>query len=133
MTEVPVPLDVVASFAAWLRSKGVPARTRIPTQRADGMVRISRVGGVPIKDGMRDQPRILIECWHADEGESFDQAQRIYGLCEFAEKTQALREVGATRVEPSPPVVYDDPYAPEMTRNQLTVEMTTLMGRMEIA
>lgn len=133
MAEVPVPLDVVASFAAWLRSKGVPARTRIPPQRADGMVRISRVGGVPIKDGMRDQPRILIECWHSDEGESFDQAQRIYGLCEFAEKTQALREVGATRVEPSPPVVYDDPYAPEMTRNQLTVEMTTLMGRMEIA
>ena len=132
MTEVAVPLDVVAVFGDWLRSRGVPARTRVPNVRTDGMVRISRVGGVPIKDGLRDQPRILIECWHKDEGESFDLAQRIYGLCEFAGKTQALTGIGATRIQPNPPVTYDDPYAPDLTRHQLTVEMTTLMGRMQI-
>lgn len=132
MVEVAVPLDVVADVSAWLRGRGVDARTRVPDVRRDGMVRVSRVGGVPVRDGVRDQPRLLIECWHEDEGESFDLAQLIFGLMEFAEKTQALDTIGATRVQPAPPVNYQDPYAPDMTRHQLTVEMTTLMGRMEI-
>lgn len=132
MAEVLVPLDVVASVAGYLRSKGFDARSQVPQSRSAGMVRVSRVGGVPIRDRVRDQPRLLVECWHNTQGESFDLAQQVFAYLELAERNQSLTDIGATRVEPAPPVDYGDPYAPEMWRHQLTVEMTTLMGRMEV-
>lgn len=132
MTEVLVPLDVVASVTSYLSSKGLTARSQVPETRSPGMVRVSRVGGVPVQDGVLDQPRVLIECWHGTQGESFDLAQLVFAYMQLAEHTQALTDIRATRVKPAPPVDYGDPYAPEMWRHQLTVDMTTAMGRMEV-
>jgi hypothetical protein len=132
VAEVLVPLDVVASVIEYLRGKGLDARSQVPENRSPGMIRVSRVGGVPVRDRVRDQPRLLVECWERSQAQSFDLAQLVYAYLELAELAQALADIGATRVEPSPPVDYGDPYAPEMWRHQLTVEMTTLMGRMEV-
>lgn len=132
MVEVLVPLDVVASVTTYLRGKGLDARSQVPMTRKPGMIRVSRVGGAPIPDRVRDQPRVLIECWERSQAQSFDLAQLVFAYMELAERDQALPDIGATRVEPAPPVDYGDPYAPEMWRHQLTVEMTTLMGTLDV-
>lgn len=126
-----VPLDVEAAVIGWLRGRGVDARAQIVT-RAPGMVRVSRVGGHPIRDRVRDQPELLCECWGAGQGDSFDLAQRLYGHFMVAAHYQQPDGLGVTRVDPSPPVSYPDPYAPELYRHQFTVSMTTGMGQIEV-
>ena len=78
MVEVSVPLDVVAAVTVYLRGKGLNARSQVPEHRTPGMIRVSRVGGVPVPDHVRDQPRLLIECWHETQAESFDLAQLVF-------------------------------------------------------
>ena len=130
--EVLVPLDVEAAVVGWLRSLDVNASTRVPNTRAPGMVRVSRVGGETIKDMVRDEPNVLIECWGRDQGESFDLAQRLFGLFVYAGKFQAIEGIGMTRARPTPPVTLEDYDAPELYRHQFTVSMTTQMGRLTV-
>jgi hypothetical protein len=96
------------------------------------MIRVSRVGGEPIKDRVRDQPRILVEVWGANQADSFDLAQRLFGVFEYAGKHQAIPDLGLSKCVPSPPVTFEDYDAPELYRHQFTVEMLTQMGRLTI-
>lgn len=130
--EVLVPLDIEAAIVGWLRSLGVSAATQVPKVRKPGMIRVSRVGGEPIKDRVRDQPRLLVEGWHTDQGASWDQIVYLFALFEYAGKYQAIPDAGVTRCEPMPPVTLEDYDAPELYRHQFTVEMTTQMGRLTI-
>lgn len=130
--EVLVPLDVEAGVVGWLRSLGDNASTEVGTKRAVGMIRVSRVGGEPIKDMVRDEPTILVESWGSDQGDSFDRVQRLFGLFVYAGKYQAIPGLGVTRCRPSPPVTLEDFDAPELYRHQFTVSMTTQMGRMTV-
>jgi hypothetical protein len=127
-----VPLDVEAAVVGFLRDLEYNASTRVPAQRVPGMIRVSRVGGEPIKDRVRDQPRILVEVWGANQGDSFDLAQRLFGVFEYAGKKQAIPDLGLAKCVPSPPVTFDDYDAPELHRHQFTVEMLTQMGRLTI-
>lgn len=126
-----VPLDVEALILEWLRGRDVDARAHILT-RSPGMVRVSRTGGIPIRDRLRDQPELLIECWGAGQADSFDLAQRVYGLFMVAAHYQVPEALGVTRSDPSPPVSFPDPHAPELYRHQFTVSMTTGMGEIEV-
>lgn len=127
-----VPLDVEAAIVGWLRSLEYNAATRVPANRAPGMIRVSRVGGEPISGRVRDQPRILVEVWGANQGESFDLAQRLFGVFEYAGKYQKPDGLGVAKCVPSPPVTFEDYDAPELYRHQFTVEMLTQMGRMTV-
>lgn len=130
--EVLVPLDVEAAIVGWLRSLEYNAATRVPANRAPGMIRVSRVGGEPISGRVRDQPRILVEVWGANQGESFDLAQRLFGVFEYAGKYQKPDGLGVAKCVPSPPVTFEDYDAPDLYRHQFTVEMLTQMGRMTV-
>lgn len=130
--EVLVPLDIEAAVVGWLRSMDVNAATQVPKVRVPGMIRVSRVGGEPIKDRVRDQPRLLVEGWHTDQGASWDQIVHLFALFEYAGKYQAIPDVGVTRCEPMPPVTLEDYDAPELYRHQFTVDLTTQMGRLTI-
>lgn len=130
--DVDVPLDVEAGVVGWLRGMGWNASTRVPTKRLPGMIRVSRVGGQLLKDGVRDQPRVLIEGWGTNQGTSWDQIVRLFGLFAYAGKFQALPELGVTRCQPTPPVTLEDYDAPELYRHQFEVEMMTQMGRLTV-
>lgn len=130
--EVLVPLDIEAAVVGWLRSLDYNAATRVPNTRAPGMIRVSRVGGEPISGRVRDQPRILVEVWGADQVESFDLAQRLFGVFEYAGQHQKPDGLGVTKCQPSPPVTLEDYDAPDLHRHQFTVEMLTEMGRLTV-
>jgi hypothetical protein len=130
--EVVVPLDVEAGVIMWLRSMGVWASTQVPKDRTPGMIRVSRVGGELIKDGVRDQPRMLVEGWHVDQEKSWDQIIRLYGLFVYAGQTQAIPAIGVTRCRPTPPVTLEDYDAPELYRHQFEVDMMTQMGTLTV-
>lgn len=129
---VSVPLDAEAAVVGWLRGMGWNAATRVPKIRVPGMVRVSRVGGELIKDRVRDEPRILIEGWEADQGKSWDQIIRLFGLFEYAGHYQAIPDLGVAKCQPSPPVTFEDYDAPDLYRHQFTVEMLTQMGRLTV-
>jgi hypothetical protein len=130
--EVVVPLDVEAAVVGWLRGYGIWASTRVPKTRTPGMIRVSRVGGETIKDMVRDEPNMLVEVWGADQSESFDIAQRLFGLFVYAGQHQAIPSIGLVRCRPTPPVTFEDYDAPELYRHQFTVSMTTQMGRLTV-
>lgn len=130
--EVLVPLDVEAAVVGWLRSLDYNASTKVPTDRSAGMIRVSRVGGEPIPGRVRDQPRLLIESWGISQGDSFDLAQRLFGVFEYAGQAQKPDGIGVAKCVPSPPVTLEDYDAPELHRHQFTVEMLTQMGRLLI-
>ena len=57
--EIYGPPDVVAGVLAFFRARGVDARSRVPTERKPGMVRVSRVGGVAERS---EERRVGKEC-----------------------------------------------------------------------
>lgn len=130
--EVNVPLDVEAGVVGWLRSMGWNAATQVPRDRAPGMIRVSRVGGTLIKDGVRDEPRVLVEGWASDQGESWDQIVRLFGLFVYAGHHQAIPGLGVAKCKPNPPVTLEDYDAPELYRHQFEVELLTQMGRLTV-
>lgn len=141
MTEIYGPPDVVAGMVAFLRGKGVDARTRVPVTRIDGrampnpaagMVRVTRTGGVP-ENLYQDQPRILIECWAQDQPRSFDLCRRLWALVASIDDQDALPGLVTHHIAPeSMPVQYPDPDAPELDRHQFTVEAHVRMEPMEV-
>lgn len=130
--EVLVPLDIEAGVVGLLRGWEYNAVTRIPEKLVPGMIRVSRVGGEPISGRVRDQPRLLIEEWGSSQEDSFDRVQRLFGIFEYMGRAQLPEGYGVTKCVPSPPVQFDDPYAPTLVRHQFTVEMLTQMGRMTV-
>lgn len=132
MPSATVPMDVEQHVIDFLYARGVNASPSVPEERAAGMVRVQRTGGVPKVDGTLDQPVILVEVWGSDRGDSFDRAVTIYAHFTLASNGEGIPGLYTRSIEPTPPVSFADPLAPELHRHQFTVAMVCTMGTMEV-
>lgn len=130
--EIYAPPDVVAGVLAFFRARGVDARTRVPTTRAPGMVRVSRVGGVA-ENLYQDRPRVLVEVWEADQPASFDLCRSLWGLIAAIDSQDALPGLVTHHIEPATmPLQFPDDLAPDMDRHQFEIEAHVRMESMEV-
>ena len=126
------PPDVVAGVLAFFRARGVDARSRVPTQRESGMVRVSRVGGFA-ENGYQDRPRVLVEVWADSQPESFDLCRTLWGLIAAIDTHDALPGLVTHHIEPATmPLQFPDDLAPDMDRHQFEIEAHVRMGPMTV-
>lgn len=132
MVELYGPPDVVAGVLGFYRARGIDARTRVPTVRESGMVRVSRVGGTA-ENLYQDRPRILVEVWADDQPASFDLCRRLWGLIAAIEHEDALPGLVTHHIEPATmPLQFPDDLAPDMDRHQFEIEAHVRMEPMEV-
>lgn len=132
MVQIYGPPNVVAGLVAFYRGRGVDARTRVPTTRAAGMVRVSRIGGFP-ENGMQDHPRLLVEVWEKNQEASFNAARRLWGLIGAIEDQDALPGLVTHHIEPATmPAQFLDDDAPELDRHQFEIDAYVRMEPMEV-
>lgn len=133
MNQIYGPADVVAGMIQFLRGKGINARSKVPNDRAPGMVRVTRTGGSP-KSFYEDDAQILIEVWDSSHEQSFDLARRIWGMIALVSEDdqEAFPGLVTYRAVPNIPIQYPDEHAPEMDRHQLTVQMLVRMEPLEV-
>lgn len=126
------PPDVVAALVAFLRSHGFDAATKVPKVREAGMVRVSRTGGFP-RSLVQDEAEILIECWHTDQGASFDLARSIWVLIAAIEEQETIPGLTTHHIEPTSSLLqFPDDLAPDMDRHQLTCRLLVAMDEIEV-
>lgn len=126
------PPDVVAGVLGFFRGRGYDARTRVPTVRAAGMIRVSRVGGVA-ENLYQDRPRILVEVWERDQPTSFDLCRDLWGLIAAIDSQDALPGLVTHHIEPATmPLQFPDDLAPDMDRHQFEIEAHVRMEPMEV-
>lgn len=132
MAEVYGPPNAVAGLIAYFRAHGVDARTRVPNPRANGMVRVTRVGGFP-ENQFQDKPRLLVEVWEADQAASFELACRLWGLVAVIDSQDALPGMVTHKIMPSTmPTQSVDDDAPDMDRHLFEVDAFMGMQPMEV-
>lgn len=130
--EIYGPPDVVAGVLAFFRARGVDARSRVPTERKPGMVRVSRVGGVA-ENAYQDRPRVLVECWDVDQPSSFDLCRALWGLIAAIDSQDALPGLVTHHIEPATmPLQFPDDLAPDLDRHQFEIEAHVRMEPMEV-
>ena len=130
--EIYGPPDVVAGVLALFRARGVDARSRVPTERKSGMVRVSRVGGVA-GNAYQDQPRVLVEVWADTQPESFDLCRTLWGLIAAIDTHDALPCLVTHHIEPATmPLQFPDDLAPDMDRHQFEIEAQVRMEPMTV-
>ena len=130
--EIYGPPDVVAGVLAFFRARGVDARSRVPTQRETGMVRVSRVGGVA-ENAYQDQPRVLVEVWADSQPESFDLCRALWGMIAAIDTHDALPGLVTHHIEPATmPLQFPDDLAPDMDRHQFEIEAHVRMEPMTV-
>ncbi len=125
------PADVAAAVIAFLRGFGFPAASRVPLTRSPGMVRVQRVGGGPDNES-QDVARVLIECWHSSQPESFDYARSLYAAMESVQNQEDIPGLLTYTIETGFPVQYPDDLAPELDRHQFEVTLRIAMEEVEI-
>lgn len=132
MADIYGPPDVVGGVVTFLRSHGVDARTRVPTERAAGMVRVTRTGGLP-ENLYQDRPRVLVEVWADDQPESFDLCRSLWGLIAAIDSQDALPGLVTHHIEPATmPTQFPDDLAPDMDRHQFEIEAHVRMEPMQV-
>lgn len=130
--EIYGPPDVVGAVVAYLRGRGVDARTRVPVDRAPGMVRVSRVGGEP-ENAYQDRARVLVEVWEASQAASFDAARSLWAAFAVIETQDALPGLIAHHVAPAGmPLQFPDDHAVDLDRHQFEVDVYARMEAMEV-
>ena len=130
--EIYGPPDVVASVVAFFRARGVDARSRVPTERESGMVRVSRVGGVA-ESMYQDRPRVLVEVWETTQPESFGLCRALWGMVAAIDSQDALPGLVTHHIEPATmPLQFPDDLAPDMDRHQFEIEAHVRMEPMEV-
>lgn len=122
MNAVRGPADVAAGVVAYLHDRGVDARTRVPTKRVPGMVRVTRTGGGPANEA-QDEALLLIEVWEKDQESAFDLARALWAMLAVIEEGDQSAIPGLTTyyIAPNFPVQLPDDLAPELDRHQFTV------------
>ncbi|MCT2056845.1 hypothetical protein M3D53_09445 [Dermabacter hominis] len=132
MTNIFVPPDIVASIITYLRAHGFDARSRVPLERAPGMVRVQRTGGEP-ENRYQDRPVILIESWDEDQPSSFDLSRRLWAMFAALDREADLPGVTVHRIGPATmPIQFPDDYAPELDLHQFELEAHVRMEQMEV-
>lgn len=130
--EIFAPPNVVAGVIAFYRARGVDARTRVPTERGAGMVRISRVGGEP-ENLYQDRPRVLVECWDDDQPQSFELCRVLWAMIAGVDDQDALPGMITHRIAPATmPLQFPDDLAPDMDRHQFEIEADVRMEPMVV-
>ena len=130
--EIYGPPDVVAGVLAFFRARGVDARSRVPTERKPGMVRVSRVGAVA-GNAYQDQPRVLVEVWADTQPESFDLCRALWGMIAAIDTHDALPGLVTHHIEPATmPLQFPDDLAPDMVRHQFEIEAPVRMEPMTV-
>src|SRR5690606_31261641 len=130
--EIYGPPDVVAGVVAFFQARGVDARTRVPVERAPGMVRVSRVGG-QAENLYQDRPRILVESWHDTQPDSFDLSRSLWAMIAAVESQDALPGLVTHHIEPATmPLQFPDDLAPDMDRHQFEIEAHVRMEPMTV-
>lgn len=116
------PADVTASLVAYYRGRGYNARTRVPIERAPGMIRVTRTGGGPVNEA-QDEARMLVEVWESTQAKAFDLARDLWALLAVIDEgdQDALPGLTTYLVVPDFPVQYPDDLAPDLDRHQFTV------------
>lgn len=130
--EIYGPPNVVAGVIAFYRERGVDARTRVPTKRAGGMVRVSRVGGEP-ESMYQDRPRVLVECWDDDQPKSFELCRALWAMIAGIDGQDDLPGLVTHHIAPATmPLQYPDDLAPDMDRHQFEIEAHVRMEPMMV-
>lgn len=132
MVQIYAPPDSVAGLVAFYRARDIDARTRVPTTRGPGMVRVSRVGGDP-ENLYQDRPRLLVECWHEDQAKAFDLCRLLWGMVAAIDSQEALPGLVTHHIAPATmPLQLPDELAPDLDRHQFEVEAHVRMEPMEV-
>lgn len=132
MAEIFGPPDVVAGVVAFLRERGVAARTRVPVRREPGMVRVQRIGG-QAANMYQDRPRVLVEVWDVDQPKSFTLCRSLWGMVAAIDSQDALPGLVTHHIEPATmPMQFPDDLAPDMDRHQFEIEAHVRMEPMEV-
>ena len=120
MSNIPRP-DSEAAWVSWLASGGWPqARTRIPDQHVDGMIRVSRIGGDRLSPA-HESVSMLIEAWHSSAYEAAELALALNAHCEAIPDGQVLNgTTRVSRVEATGPAEFPDDSS-ALVRYQFTV------------
>lgn len=133
MAEIYGPPDVVAGVVAFFRARGLDARTRVPTTRTPGMIRVQRVGGQMV-NLYQDRPRVLVEVWEKDQPASFASCRALWGLIGVIDTQDALPGLVTHHIEPATmPLQFPDDLAPDMDRHQFEIEAHVRMEPMDVS
>lgn len=106
---------------------GVRVSTSLPNPRVSKMVRVSRIGG-PRLSILMDKAQLLLECYAT----SSVDAHRL--ACDAHEVIYAARNstvIGSARIkatDPTGPVNFPDPDAPDMERYQFTASLNVRLA-----
>ena len=119
--------DAEAAWVAWFKAGGfAQASTRIPPTHSDGMIRVSRVGGVRV-NLVQDSPTMLVEVWHRDAYKASQEAHRLADHAETAlDGTMLDDKTRVARVQTTGPLEFPDPSS-ALVRYQFT--LTCLIRR----
>lgn len=127
------PADVTAGLIKYFNDHGFPARSRVPTQRKPGMIRVTRMGGGPA-NAAQDEARMLVEVWEATQGGAFDRARELWALLAVIDEgdQKAIPGLITYYIAPDFPVQLPDDYAPELDRHQFTVTARVAFEEVEV-
>lgn len=109
MAEVIVFADLEAELVTHLSSTlGVPVSTRVPTERPESFVRVTRVGGTR-RDRFRDAGMVVVDCWADTSPAAAELAQlaraHVYNLPDaegLGVTVYRVQEVGGVMNNPDP-------------------------------
>lgn len=121
------PPDVEKAFIAYLNAALTPpVSSRVPNPRPASFVRVQVIGGDTLAVVI-DAPRLLVECWAADQGAAFALARQAWAR--MSETRAAwVGEVWVSSVNLSRPVNFPDPDTTS-PRHQFTADLRVAMTK----
>jgi hypothetical protein len=119
------PPDVEKAFVTYLNAALTPpVSTRVPNPRPAAHVRVQVVGGDSPNVAL-DAPRLLIECWGADQGAAWALAREAWA-CVSETRAAWAGGVWVSSVSLSRPVNFPDPDTAS-PRYQFTADLRVAM------
>lgn len=119
------PPDVEKAFVAYLSGVLTPrVSTRVPASRPASFVRVQVVGGDVLNVAL-DAPRLLFECWAADQGAAWTLARQAWGHVSET-RAQWVGGVFVNAITLSRPVNFPDPDTAS-PRYQFTADLRVAM------
>lgn len=125
MTGLYAPPDIEGAVVTLLDAgTSADVSTAVPNPRPAGpMIRVTRAGGSG-RNLIQSTPRVLVECWDADEVAAFNLARLAYARLWAAADSFLVPGVYVTRIELTEPVNFPDPDT-DQPRYQFIAALTT--------
>lgn len=120
MTARPPRPDSESAWVAWLKAGDFDqARTRVPDDHFDGMIRVSRIGGERL-NLVSESVTMLFEVWHSSPLAAADLAHDLSARVEAPDDGQLIGAgMKVYRVTTTGPVEFPDDSSP-LVRYQFT-------------